>query len=108
MQLTKLFIIRALLLIILCFSYGNPTIQAQEDSALFVIQKYTELLNQNNWTLIPDLWVKEEQNTIKSFINNSKNQKNKLGLFNIKKAHLVAWKELHFEYGKQFLPLRYK
>lgn len=42
-----------------------------------------------------------------SFINNSENQKNKLSLFNIKKAHLVAWKELRFEYGKHFLPMRY-
>jgi hypothetical protein len=104
MQLIKSFIIGVSLPLILCFSIVNPAVQAQKDSALFVIQQHIELLNQNNWTAIPALWVKEEQNSLMSFITSSENQKNKLGLFNIKKAHLVAWRELPFEYGKHFLP----
>ncbi|MFD0616968.1 hypothetical protein ACFQZR_05790 [Paenibacillus sp. GCM10027629] len=53
------------------------------------------------------MWVKEERDTLRGFINNSENQKNKLGLFNINKALLAAWKELPIEYGKHFLPMRY-
>lgn len=91
----------------LLFTFICVPVQAQKDSSLDVVKKYIEHLNHNNWSAIPDLWVKDQKEDLIDFIKNKENQINKIGLFNIKTAKLVKSKEPPYKYAENYLPIRY-
>ena len=84
------------------FVNGEETI-----SPINVINYYVNDLNKNKWEEATYWWDKESRQELLNFIANKENQKYKHGLLNIKEANLVRWKELPYEYGKQYLPNRY-
>lgn len=43
---------------------------------------------------------------MKSFIDVKENQEKKLGLLNIRKAQLLKWKELPYNYAENYIPSR--
>jgi hypothetical protein len=72
-----------------------------------IIQKYFTYLNEKQWNVVPSLWVEEQKQSLEDFLNNKENQKLKHGLYNIKKAKLIRWKEIPYEYGQNYLGNRY-
>lgn len=78
-----------LLFLLFCIVYFPSQIVA--DSPFGVVKRYIENLNQNNWTEISKLWVKEHQ----------------IDFFDIKKAQLVRWKEVPYQYVRNFVPVSY-
>jgi hypothetical protein len=82
-------------------------VQAQTDLSIDVVKMYFEQLDQNNWNSIPNLWVKDQRESLKGFLNSKENQINKIGILNIKEAKLVRWKELPYDYAENYLPSRY-
>ncbi|WP_052947339.1 hypothetical protein [Aneurinibacillus tyrosinisolvens] len=96
----------SVLLLLLLFM-TTISVQAQESSALTVVKKYIDTLNQHNWSAIPQLWVKERRKDLAQQINDKEYQEKKLGFLNIKKAKLVAWRELPSQYGQIYIPSHY-
>ncbi|WP_052947961.1 hypothetical protein [Aneurinibacillus tyrosinisolvens] len=94
-------------LLLLFLFITTISVQAQENPAFAVVRKYIDTLNQHNWNTIPQLWVKERRKDLADQINSKENQEKKLGFFNIKKAKLVAWKELPPEFGQIYIPPHY-
>ncbi|MGO4106255.1 hypothetical protein [Paenibacillus sp. YAF4_2] len=80
---------------------------AKDMSTEYIVDKYINSINAKDWSCILDLWVKGQRDTLFYFFNNKQNKEHKLGLFNIKKAHLVASKQIPYEYGKIYIPARY-
>ncbi|WP_169089607.1 hypothetical protein [Paenibacillus sp. PL91] len=68
---------------------------------------YINSINEKKWPDIPDLWVKDQHVLIINFLNNKQNKNQKVGLFNINKAHIVSSKQIPYEYGKIYIPTRY-
>ncbi|QOR67314.1 hypothetical protein IM538_04015 [Cytobacillus suaedae] len=74
--------------------------------SISIIKKYFNDLNEQEWVEATAWWDNESRLELVEFIANKENQKYKRGLLNIEKANLVRWKELPYEYGKQFFPSR--
>lgn len=68
---------------------------------------YINSINEKKWSDIPDLWVKGQREILINFLNNKQNKNQKVGLFNINKARIVASKQISYEYGKIYIPTRY-
>jgi len=75
-------------------------------SAIEVMEGYFNDINESRWTNVDKWFVKEEANVIKSFLDDKENQEKKLGLLNIRKARLVNWKELPYDYARNYVPSR--
>lgn len=70
--------------------------KAQAASSPFsVMEDFIKYENQQEWSKIPALWDKVNEKSLKSFVSNRENKLNNIGLFNIKKAKIVRWKELN-------------
>lgn len=82
-------------------------VQAEALSAIGVIQSFIDDIDKNKWSEIPNWWTNDQGKDLSDFMKNKENQKYKRGLFNIKQAKLVRWKELPYEYAKNYLPTRY-
>lgn len=95
---------KMVLILLLCLSsFVTFPIQAQRDAAFAEVEKFIENLNQHNWSVIPNLWVKDRHAEFVEMISNKENLEKKIGFFNVKSAKLVAWKELPYEYGSNFV-----
>lgn len=70
-----------------------------------VVKKEISLEDSNQFTEIPALWVTTMEQPLKVFISNDKNKKNKSGLFTIKHARLILWKEFSYEIAKNIYNL---
>lgn len=73
-------------------------------SAIEVMEGYFNDINESRWTNVDKWFVKEDANVIKSFLDDKDNQEKKLGLHNIRKARLVNWKELPYDYARNYVP----
>ncbi len=76
-------------------------------SAIEVIEGYFNDINESRWTNVDKWYVKEQANEIKSFLEDKENQEKKLGLLNIRKARLVKWNELPYDYAEKYVPSRH-
>jgi hypothetical protein len=103
--------LRTRVLVLILFAYFtlfNLPVRGEEPTApINVIKYYIHDLNNNQWENAISWWNKDNRQELLDFIANKENQAHRRGLLNIKKANLVRWKELPYEYGKQFLPDRY-
>ncbi|ETI68262.1 hypothetical protein [Neobacillus vireti] len=95
------------LTILFCCIFSNSVSGDVTASPEKVIQNYIVDLNNHQWKNASYWWVEEHKNELLDFVDDKENQKYKHGLLNIEEAKLVRWKELPYEYGKQFLPSRY-
>jgi hypothetical protein len=80
---------------------------AKDGSSQNLVAIYIKSINEKNWSDIPTLWVKGQRDELIDFFKNNQNTEQKVGLFNIKKAHLLASKQIPYEYGQIYLPTRY-
>jgi hypothetical protein len=85
---------------------AKSEIPAHGDTAFAVIENYTNYINKRQCSEIPQLWIKKEQQFYTYFLNDKENIEKREGIFNIKTAKIVAWKELPFDIGRKFLPPR--
>ncbi|WHY87189.1 hypothetical protein QNH39_04835 [Neobacillus novalis] len=81
---------------------GEATVSPEK-----VIKNYIVDLNDHQWENASSWWVKEHKKELLDFVADKENQNYKRGLLNIEEAKIVRWKELPYEYGKQFLPSHY-
>ncbi len=88
-------------------SIRESSTEVRYKSAIKVIAGYFNDINANRWTNVDKWYVKEEANEMKSFMDDEENQEKKLGLLNIRKARLIKWKELPYDYAENYLPNRY-
>lgn len=70
-----------------------------------VVKKEILLEDSNHFTEIPTLWVTTMGQSLKAFISNDENKKNNNGLFSIKHARLISWKEFTYEIAKNIYNL---
>ncbi|MGN7170782.1 hypothetical protein ACTHSJ_33465 [Paenibacillus cellulositrophicus] len=82
----------------------TTTAYAKNEPRQKTVENYIESINKKNWSIIPDLWVKGNREEMILFLNNKKNEEQKVGLFNIKEAHLIAYKQIPFKYSRIYLP----
>ncbi|PIC62642.1 hypothetical protein CSV79_15920 [Sporosarcina sp. P13] len=75
-------------------------------SAIEVMKGYFKDINEGHWAKVDKWFVKEESYIIKGFLDDKENQEKKLGLLNIRKARLVDWKELPYDYARNYVPSR--
>ncbi|MBT2695155.1 DUF4829 domain-containing protein [Bacillus sp. ISL-55] len=104
---TKVFV----LILSIYFSIFNLSVNGEKtkmEAPINVIKNYFYYLNKSQWEVAVSRWDKDSRKDLLDFIADKENQMFKRGLLNIKEAHLVMWKELPYEYGKQFLSYRYK
>jgi hypothetical protein len=97
----------SLLLLLSLNMFTANLVYAKDTPAENLVTSYIKSINEKNWSDIPCLWVKGQRNELIDFFNNKQNKEQKVGLFNIKKAHLVALKQIPYEYGQIYLPTRY-
>ncbi|MFF2448254.1 hypothetical protein ACFVSW_14235 [Neobacillus sp. NPDC058068] len=93
--------------LLFCCIFSNSVKGEETVSPEKVIKNYIADLNESQWENASSWWVEEQQLELLDFIAEKENQKYKHGLLNIEEAELVRWRELPYEYGKQFLPSRY-
>jgi hypothetical protein len=67
-----------------------------------VVEKEISYENSNNWSEIPSLWVASKKQELIDFFSNPENEKNKVGLYTIKKSQLVSWKEFPGDIAQSF------
>lgn len=72
-----------------------------------IVTTYINLINDKQWSGIPDLWVKNQSDTFIDFFNSKQNKERRIGLFNIQKAHLIAWKQIPYAYRRNYISTRY-
>ncbi|HDX9613032.1 TPA: hypothetical protein ROY01_004143 [Bacillus toyonensis] len=70
-----------------------------------MVKKEISLEDSNHFSEIPSLWVASMGQSLKAFMSNGENQKNKNGLFSIKHARLISWKEFTYETAKSIYNL---
>jgi hypothetical protein len=80
---------------------------AKDVSVENVVTIYINSINDKKWSAIPDLWVSGQRGEFIAFFNNKLNKEQRIGVYNIKKAHLVALKQIPYDYGRIYLPTRY-
>ncbi|SED11835.1 hypothetical protein [Paenibacillus sp. GP183] len=97
----------SLLLLLSLNMFTANLVYAKDASAEKLVTSYIKSINEKNWSDIPGLWVKGQRDELIDFFNNKQNKKQMVGIFNIKKAHLVASKQIPYEYGQIYLPSRY-
>jgi len=88
-------------------SIGASFTEVEYKSAIEVIRGYFNDINESRWTNVDKWYVKEEANEMKSFMVDKEKQEKKFGLLNIRKAQLLNWKEMPYEYAENYLPNRY-
>lgn len=81
-------------------SYAQYDEQASNPSD--TIKRLIEFENEQKWESISGLWSDDMKGTISEFLSNPENMKQHTGLFNIKKASLVAQKQIPEEYKDLF------
>ncbi|ASJ54543.1 hypothetical protein BP422_13830 [Brevibacillus formosus] len=84
----------------------NSSIPVQaftSDPAPFsVVEQMFEYENAKKLDNFAELWVKDREEDYKIFVNDEENRKNNRGLFGIKKARIVDWKELSPEVASNY------
>ncbi|SEO95278.1 hypothetical protein [Paenibacillus sp. OV219] len=103
MRLLKLLFFFLLLL----NAQSTPFAYANVEPNQNVVRSYIELIDKREWSGIPPLWVKNQSELLINFFTNEQNRNNRLGLFNIENAKLVALKQIPYDYGKNDMPTRY-
>jgi len=93
--------------VILLLSLSIFTSQTEQMSEIEVIRCYYNDINEGRWSNVDKWYVKEQAKEMKSFIADKENQEQKLGLLNIRKARLLKWKEIPYDYADNYLPSRY-
>lgn len=93
--------------VFLILSLSIFTSQTEGRSAIKVIEGYFNDINEKRWSSVDKWYVNKRAKEIKSFFDNEENQEKKLGLLNIRKARLLKWKELPYDYAEIYLPYRY-
>lgn len=94
-KIIKLFLVVSLM--IFSLSFQNTQVNAATNSPMSTIETLVKLINQESWQSIPELWVSDMKAGISPFFSSNENKQNHKGLFNIKKAKLLDWKELSYE-----------
>jgi hypothetical protein len=74
------------------FILQTSTIQAADPYS--VVEEFIYYQNQQQWEKAIALWDEPHREKLQTFIHNRMNRQNGLGLYNIKKAKIVRWKEL--------------
>lgn len=69
-----------------------------------LISNYINMINEKDWSNIPNLWAKGQRDSLIGFFSDKQNDERRLGLFNIKQAHLMALKQIPYEYANMRLP----
>ncbi|MFD1737881.1 hypothetical protein ACFSCX_15195 [Bacillus salitolerans] len=83
-------------------AYGKDTL-----SPVAVIHQFYEDVSHNRWDEAPYWWIEQQRVELKGFFENENNIREKKGLYNLKEAKLVMWKELPYEYGLSYVPSEY-
>jgi hypothetical protein len=98
-------VISALLMLINVLpSYANNiTSTAVSSSAIEnVIQNEVIAENGHNWGNLEDCWTKDQKNLLASFLGNTDNEQNEVGLFNVKSANISEIKEIPLTFAQKF------
>ncbi|MBO0587636.1 hypothetical protein [Sporosarcina sp. E16_8] len=92
--------------VILLLSLSIITSQTERMSEIEVIRGYFNDLNESRWTNVDEWYIKEVANEMKSFMDDKENEEKKVGLLNSRKARLLKWKELPYNYAENYIPSR--
>lgn len=74
------------------FMMQTSNIQAADPYS--VVEEFIHYQNQQQWEKAVALWDQPHREKLQSFVNDRMNRQNGVGLYNIKKAKIVRWKEL--------------
>ena len=82
-----------LMVTVLFITMCSGRVYAQESSEE-VIEKYISAIDNKNWEEFTELYCVEEKEELRSFFENSYNEVNHVGIFNVKQAKLVELVEV--------------
>ncbi|MFJ7934564.1 hypothetical protein [Sporosarcina sp. NPDC096371] len=88
-------------------SIGESYTEDGNNPAIGVMEGYFNDINESRRANVDKWYVKEEAKLMRSFLDDKENQEKKLGLLNIRKARLLKWKELPYDYAEGYVPTRY-
>ena len=92
-------------LIMMCLSTNY--IQAAEESAESVVEKYVQAMNEHDWNGFSNLHAVEERNSLQKFFQNPVNQMEYNGVLNVEKASLAELVEIDLADAKDMLYKEY-
>jgi hypothetical protein len=89
-------------LLYLTFSLFPEISKAKDNSPIAVVEEMYTDVNEEKWCSIPSTWEKKQQHTMSNFFCSPHPNKSG-GLFNIKLAKIIEWKEIPNNIGINFV-----